>query len=303
MRRQELEMRDLHNFLAIAETLHFGRAASQLGIAQPVLSQQIKRMETMLGHRLFERTPRGVTLTPVGVYFQRRAAVLRANLQDTVQTARRIGRGEDGSLVVGVCGSVMFTRFSEVVKQFRGSHPQVDLQLRDLNACQQVEQLLDGTLDISVLRDGKPRDGLLMQTLYREPLIAILPDRHPLAGKGKLRLDKLREERFVVFSPATARILGLCFAAGFQPNIVQEAPQWATVVSLVGAGMGVSIAPACVSRLSIPGTTYRPLQSEGRSTIDIVTRTDLKNPAAKTLLSMVQKEFGTRLEQHLSPAF
>ena len=257
----------------------------------------------MLGHRLFERTPRGVTLTPVGVYFQRRAAVLRANLQDTVQTARRIGRGEDGSLVVGVCGSVMFTRFSEVVKQFRGSHPQVDLQLRDLNACQQVEQLLDGTLDISVLRDGKPRDGLLMQTLYREPLIAILPDRHPLAGKGKLRLDKLREERFAVFSPATARILGLCFAAGFQPNIVQEAPQWATVVSLVGAGMGVSIAPACVSRLSIPGTTYRPLQSEGRSTIDIVTRTDLKNPAAKTLLSMVQKEFGTRLEQHLSPAF
>src|ERR1700677_4077281 len=93
MRRQELEMRDLRNFLAIAETLHFGRAASQLGIAQPVLSQQIKRMETMLGHPLFERTPRGVTLTPVGVYFQRRAEVLWANLQDTVQTARRIGRG------------------------------------------------------------------------------------------------------------------------------------------------------------------------------------------------------------------
>jgi len=158
----------------------------------------------MLGHPLFERTPRGVTLTPVGVYFQRRAEVLWANLQDTVQTAQRIGRGEDGSLVVGVCGSVMFTRFSEVVKRFRGSHPHVDLQLRDLNACQQVEQLLDGTLDISVLRDGKPRDGLVLQTLYREPLIAILPERHPLAGKGKLRLEKLREERFVVFSPATA---------------------------------------------------------------------------------------------------
>jgi DNA-binding transcriptional LysR family regulator len=248
----------------------------------------------MLGHPLFERTPRGVTLTPVGVYFQRRAEVLWVNLQDTVQTAQRIGRGEDGSLVVGVCGSVMFTRFSEVVKRFRGSHPHVDLQLRDLNACQQVEQLLDGTLDISVLRDGKPRDGLLMQTLYREPLIAVLPERHQLAGKAKLRLEKLREERFVVFSPATARIQGLCFAVGFQPNIVQEAPQWATVVSLVGAGMGVSIAPACVSRLSIPGTTYRPLQSEGRSTIDVVTRTQLKNPAAKTLLSMVQEEFGKR---------
>jgi hypothetical protein len=163
----------------------------------------------MLGHPLFERTPRGVTLTPVGVYFQRRAEVLWANLQDTVQTAQRIGRGEDGSLVVGVCGSVMFTRFSEVVKRFRGSYPQVDLQLRDLNACQQVEQLLDGTLDISVLRDGKPRDGLVLQTLYREPLIAILPERHPLAGKKKLRLEKLREERFVVFSPATARIQAL----------------------------------------------------------------------------------------------
>jgi DNA-binding transcriptional LysR family regulator len=134
-----------------------------------------------------------------------------------------------------------------------------------------------------------------MQTLYREPLIAILPERHALAGKGNLRLDKLREERFVVFSPATVRILGLCFAAGFQPNIVQEAPQWATVVSLVGAGMGVSIAPACVSRLSIPGTTHRPLQSEGRSTIDVVTRKELKNPAAKALLGMVQGEFGERI--------
>ena len=136
-----------------------------------------------------------------------------------------------------------------------------------------------------------------MQTLYREPLIAILPERHPLAGKAKLRLEKLRGERFVVFSPATARIQGLCFAVGFQPNIVQEAPQWATVVSLVGSGMGVAIAPACVSRLSIPGTTYRPLQSESRSTIDVVTRVELKNPVARTLLAMLQKEFGVQSER------
>jgi DNA-binding transcriptional LysR family regulator len=294
MRRRELEMRDLRNFLAVAETLHFGRAASQLGIAQPVLSQQIKRMEAMIGHTLLERTPRGVTLTPVGAYFQRRAEVLRANLQDAIRTARRIGGGEDGSLIVGVCGSVMLTRFSEVVKRFRTSHSQVDLQLRELDAEQHIEQLLDGTVDISILRDGQPTEGLLMQTLYCEPLIAILPEGHPLAGKRKLQLAKLKEERFVIFSPAMARIVGVCFAAGFRPNIVQEALQWATVVSLVGSGMGVSIAPACVSRLSVAGTTYRPLQSEGRSTIDVVTRTELKNPAAKTLLGMVQEEFGKR---------
>ena len=287
-------MRDLRNFLAVAETLHFGRAASQLGISQPVLSQQIKQMELMLGHALFERTPRGATLTPVGVYFQRRAEVLRANLQDAIRTARRIGRGADGSLVVGVCGSVMLTRFSEVVKRFRSSHSQVDLQLRELDAEQHIEQLLDGTVDISILRDGEPNEGLLMQTLYCEPFIAILPEGHPLAGKRKLQLAKLKEERYVIFSPGMARIVGVCRAAGFRPNIVQEALQWATVVSLVGSGMGVSIAPACVSRLSVAGTTYRPLQSEGRSTIDVVTRTDLKNPAAKTLLGMVQEEFGKR---------
>jgi DNA-binding transcriptional LysR family regulator len=133
-----------------------------------------------------------------------------------------------------------------------------------------------------------------MQTLYCEPLIAILPERRRLAGKVKMQLAKSRKERFVVFSPGMTRILGVCFAAGFRPNIVQEALQWATVVSLVGSGMGVSIAPACVSRLSVAGTTYRPLQSKGRSTIDVVTRTELKNPAAKTLLGMVQEEFGKR---------
>jgi DNA-binding transcriptional LysR family regulator len=290
-------MRDLRNFLAIAETLHFGRAASQLGIAQPVLSQQIKQMESMLGHPLFERNPRGVTLTPVGVFFQRRAEVLRANLQDAIRTAGRIGRGEDGSLVVGVCGSVILTRFSEVVKQFCSGHPNVDLQLRELHLNQHIEQLLDGTLDISILRDGKPTEGLLMRTLSREPLIAILPERHSLARKGKLQVARLKDERFVVFSSAMDRILGVCFAAGFRPNVVQEAPQWATVVSLVGSGMGVAIAPACVSRLSIPGTTYRPLQSESRSTIDVVTRVELKNPVARTLLAMLQKEFGVQSEQ------
>jgi DNA-binding transcriptional LysR family regulator len=304
MRRRELEMRDLRNFLAIAETLHFGRAATKLGIAQPNLSQQIKKMESLLGHALFERTTRGVRLTPVGVLFQRRAGALRANLQDAIETARRVGQGEEGNLVVGFSGSVMFSRFSKVVERFRSSHPKVHLHLKELHANEQIAQLLDGSLDISVIRDGEATEGLEMRTLSRESFIAILPEHHPLARKGKLQPALLKQEPFVLFSPTMARLafdrtIGLCLAAGFRPNIVQEAPQWATVVSLVGSGMGVSIAPACVARLKMVGVMYRPIHSLSYSTIDIGARSDMNNPAARLLLALAQKEFGTQLKQHL----
>ncbi|RZU39120.1 LysR substrate-binding domain-containing protein [Edaphobacter modestus] len=304
MRRRELELRDIRNFLALAETLHFGRAADRLGIAQPNLSQQIKQLEGTLGHALFERHARGVTITPVGEFFQRRAELLRDNLKDTIETAQRIGRGEEGNLIVGFSGSVMFSKASTVIERYRSGYPNVDLQLRELHANEQITQLLDGTLDISILRDGEPTEGLTIRTLMREPFVAILPQDHPLSVKKTLRPEMLKEERIVLFSPGIARlqferILGLCLAHGFRPNIVQEAPQWATVVSLVSVGMGISIAPACTSHLNVPGVVYRPIQSDSWTSIDVGTRVELKNPAAKTFLALAQKIFGLEPRRHL----
>lgn len=292
----QLELRDLRYILAVAETLHFGRAASKLGIAQPNLSQQIKKIEKSLGYALFERTTRGVTLTRVGAFFAKRAELLQANLQDAIQVAQRIGRGEEGSLTVGFSGSVMYSRTPRVIERYRRAYPKVVLQLRELYADEQAALLLDGTLDISIIRDGRPCQGLEMTPLLVEPFVAVLPEHHSLAQRRSFLLAMLRAERFVLFSPKIAnlayqRTIDVCEANGFRPDIVQEAPQWVTVITLVAAGMGVSLAPACTAQLNIPGVVFRPIRSKGRTSIDLWTKIASNNPAVKALLSIAKQEF------------
>ncbi len=123
----QLEMRHLRLFLAVAETLHVGRAADKLGMAQPNLSQQIGRIERIVGHPLFTRHPKGVKLTLTGAFLRRRAASLEENLSRTLETARRIGRGEEGNLVIGFCGSAMMNRISTPIGEFRRAYPDVVL--------------------------------------------------------------------------------------------------------------------------------------------------------------------------------
>jgi DNA-binding transcriptional LysR family regulator len=295
--RKEIDLRQMRSFLAVADTLHFGRAAEKLGVAQPNLSLQIKKTEEALGYPLFERTTRGVTLTPVGAYLAKRAEALQANFDEVVSTAQQIGRGEEGSLSIGFSGSAMFSRLPLALERFRRKHPRVIVQLREMYAPEQMPLLLDGTLDVGFIRDGAPAQGLRKTPLLREPFYAVFPQSHPRAReRGPLWPRELREEQFVLFSPRIARLafhrtMEVCQADGFTPEIILEAPQWVTIVSLVAAGMGISIVPACVNKLNIPGVIFRPLRSKGWSSIDLWTRTSPSNPAAKSLLTIAREEF------------
>ena len=294
---KELDLRQMRFFVAVADTLHFGRAADKLGIAQPNLSLQIKRTEEALGYPLFERTTRGVTLTPVGSYLAKRAEILQANFDEVIRTAQQIGRGEEGSLSIGFSGSAMYSRLPLALERFRRKHPRVIVQLREMYAPDQIPLLLDGTLDVSFIRDGFPTQGLKRTPLMREPFYAVLPQSHPKAKtQGPLWPRELRDEQFVLFSPRIGRLafhrtMEVCQADGFTPGIILEAPQWVTIISLVAAGMGVSIAPECVNKLNIPGVVFRPLRSKGTSLMDVWTRTSPSNPAAKSLLAIVREEF------------
>lgn len=294
---QPIDFRQMRYFLAVAETLHFGRAASKLGIAQPNLSLQIKRTEEALGYPLFERTTRGVTLTPVGVYLAKRAQVLQANFEDAIRTAQQIGRGEEGNLSIGFSGSAMYTRLPLALERFRRLHPKIVVQLREMYAHEQAPLLLDGTLDVGFIRDGSPTLGLEMTPLMREPFDAVVPLSHPIAKKKEPIWPRaLRDEQFVLFSPRIARLafhrtVGVCQADGFTPEVSLEAPQWVTIVSLVAAGMGISLAPACVTKLNIPGVVFRPLRSKCWSSIDIWTKANVANPAARALLTIAREEF------------
>jgi DNA-binding transcriptional LysR family regulator len=294
--KQEIEIRHLRYFLAVAETLHFSKAAAQLKMAQPPLSQQIRSLERILGYALFQRTTRGVRLTRVGEYFRERARNTVTKLQDDVEMARRLGSGQEGVLTVGFSGSVMLTTLPKAIERYRRVYPKIELRLRELVTAEQIPSLLDGTLDLGFLRDGEPRDGLSIEPILRERFIAVLPSRHRLAKRATIRPADLRHEPFVFFARrmgplAFDRTSAVCEAEGFRPNIVQEAPQWPTVVRLVAAGSGISLAPACVANFAMPGVVYKKLRSRLWSSIDIGLKPNLDNPAAEALLNIVRKQF------------
>jgi DNA-binding transcriptional LysR family regulator len=294
--KQEIELRHLRYFLAVAETLLFSKAAAQLRMAQPPLSQQIRNLERILGYPLFERTTRGVRLTKVGEYFRERARNIVAKMQDDVEMARRLGSGQEGVLTVGFSGSVMLTTLPKAIERYRRVYPKVELRLRELVTAEQILSLLDGTLDLGFLRDGEPRDGLSIESIRRERFIAVLPARHRLAGRITIRPADLRSEPFVLFARrmgplAFDRTVSCCEAEGFRPNVVQEAPQWPTVVRLVAAGSGISLAPACVASFAMPGVVYKKVRSRHWTSIDIGLKPDLDNPAVDALLSIVRRQF------------
>ncbi|SDF01316.1 LysR substrate-binding domain-containing protein [Terriglobus roseus] len=294
---EDLDFRQMRYFLAVAETLHFGRAASTLRIAQPNLSLQIKKIERALGHALFSRTTRGVALTPAGEFLAARITSLRGNFDDAIRTARRIGEGAEGTLSIAFSGSAMYGRLPFVLDHFRRTYPNVEVQLREMYAHEQQPLLLDGALDVGFIRDGARIPGLRMTALSKEPFVAVLPQSHNLAvERTRISPSALRNEAFVLFTPRIARLafertLAVCTMDGFTPNIVLEAPQWVTIVSLVAAGMGVSIAPANVARLNIPGAVFRPLRSRETSSIDLWTESAVRNPSALHLQKIAKEEF------------
>ncbi len=272
--KEEIELRHLRYFLAVSETLHFSKAAQMLGIAQPPLSQQIKRLEQLLGHRLFDRTTRGVKLTLAGQLLAERARSTIEKVQDDLAQVRRLGRGEEGTLTVGFSGSVMFTDLPAAIGIYRRRYPKVELRLREFSTSAQISALLTGTLDLAFLRDGDPTEGIEISTLFEERYVAVLPKAHALARKRSLRVRDLQREPFILFARrmgplAFDRTVACCEREGFRPNIVQDAPQWPTLVRLVAAGLGVSLAPACVATVAIPGAIYREVRAPCRTTVDL----------------------------------
>jgi DNA-binding transcriptional LysR family regulator len=291
---EEIELRHFRYFLAVAETLHFSKAALRLGIAQPPLSQQIKRLEQLLGHRLFDRTTRGVRLTLAGQLLAERARSTIEKIQDDLAQVRRLGRGEEGTLTVGFSGSVMFTDLPVAVERYRRQYPKVELRLRELATSAQIAALLEGTLDLAFLRDGDPTDGIQMSTLMEERYVAVLPQAHVLARKASLRIRDLSQEPFVLFARrmgplAFDRTIACCERSGFRPNIVQDAPQWPTLVRLVAAGLGVSLAPACVANVALSGAVYREVHSAGRTTIDLGMKTGPPTTLASNFMEVARQ--------------
>lgn len=287
-----LELRHLRYFVAVAEELHFGRAAARLNLAQPPLSQQIRRLEAIVGAELLRRNSRSVELTAAGEAFLERARRTLRHVQEDVAEARRVGQGAQGVLRLGFAGSAILTVVPELLRRYRGAAPLAQLQLSESFTAQVVAGLLAGDLDAGLVRDADPAPGLSVRTLFTEPYVAVLPAHHPAAGGADVDVSALRRDPFVYYprsagARAYEQPLSLCAAHGFRPVIAQEASQWLTILRLVGAGLGVSIAPACVRQVAPDSVVCLPLRGpELRSEIQFVQREGEARPLVRAFAEL-----------------
>jgi DNA-binding transcriptional LysR family regulator len=266
-----MELRHLRYFVTVAEELHFSRAAERLGMSQPPLSQQIRALEEDLGVRLFDRTSRTVELTEAGRLFLLEARATLSQADRARQVAARAQRGEIGELTVGLFPSALLAApVAAAVLGFRREHPRVRLVLRERALRAALRELAGGELEISFLRHASRPDvpaGFAVTEMMREPLMLVLHRDHPLArDDGPVPLEALAQEPFIHFSPRSDSALhdhvaALCATAGFEPRIEQEANQNGSILALIGTGIGLSILPRSLCRLSLPELRVLPIAS------------------------------------------
>jgi DNA-binding transcriptional LysR family regulator len=262
---QDIELRHLRYFVAVAEELHFARAAERLHLSQPPLSQQIRKLEEILGYPLFARTSRSVKLTHAGAALLERARRTLRNVQRDIDETRSIGLGQVGSLHIGFVGSAMLTTLPAVLRAYRKANPRVQLHLYESFTARVVEGLESGTLDAGILRDGDVNEALTVSTLVSEPYVAVLPSTHPCAEQKSISPAMLRDEPFVYYprsagSRAFEKPFTLFEEYGFRPQIVQEASHWLSILRLIEAGFGVSVAPICVRSIAPAGVVCLPFR-------------------------------------------
>ena len=291
------DLTQLACFVAVAEELHFGRAAERLCMTQPPLSRQIQLLEHSLGVRLFERTSRTVRLTAAGRVFLTDARRLLDLAKQATTTAQRTSRGQSGRVTVGFTTVMGFDLMPRLIASAQQALPDIDVVLREMVTVDQLTALESHMIDAGFLWPLACRLPLKYRTVYRDPLMVALPPGHPLAASEAIDLGDLNDQPFIMYSPGQGRyfyslVNGLFVSSGVTPRFIQHLDQVLTVIGLVRAGMGISIVPASVSRFHFDDVVFRPIGkrdvvAEGR----MVWRVDHQNPALDTFLRFAFEYF------------
>ncbi|MGW0886412.1 LysR family transcriptional regulator [Streptomyces sp. NPDC002671] len=297
MERPELPLQQLHAFVMLAEELHFGRAATRLGIAQPPLSQQIRRLEGKVGHALFSREPGRIALTPAGRELLPAARHALNGLADGLAAARDVGSGRVGRLRIGFAASLALTVLPGLLRTFRERFPAVELVIQEMTTTPQLAALRERTIDIGLLREPPADDAeLAFATVLTEPFVAVLPSAHPFAAQRAVRIEQLADCPFVLLPRAVGpplydQIASLCIAAGFTPRVAQHAVEWQTVCALVETGLGVSVAPESIRRIRLKGVAFRRIEpNTTRTRVAVAWRENDSNPLVPRLLAALDQD-------------
>lgn len=256
-----MELRHLRYFVTVAEELHFSRAAQRLGMSQPPLSKQIRLLERELGVDLFRREPNGVTLTDAGQILWSEANRLVGDADAFANLADSIRAGQQGLVRIGAVGTTVMGDIPGIIRQARKAMPRVTFTLQDIETGDQALAFLKHRIDVGVVRPPFPLDDFQYLPLVREPLVAVVPADHALAGRSAVRSDELADEDFILFPRRLGQglfdaVMAACLEHGFRPRIQLETERMQMIVCQVAAGAGVSIVPACVRTFAVPGVVY-----------------------------------------------
>ncbi|MGC5004049.1 LysR family transcriptional regulator [Streptomyces sp. NBC_00353] len=295
-----MELRHLSAFIAVAEELHFGRAAKRLQMAQPPLSQQIRQLEKELGVQLFERNTRSVRLTSAGESFLQPVRTVLDDLDTAVRAARAAGRGEYGRVTIGFAGASSHETLPLLTRAVRAAHPALELVMKGQTyADVALAGVADGSLDLGFVRLPVTRPGVQYRVIDEEELVCALPSDHPLARLERVPIEVLAEESFVSFPANTGSTVrdatvGACEAAGFNPRVVQEAPDSYTILALVAAGVGVTLTVTSCQHIQQNGLVYRPLAGPPiRLQAALAWRTDNPSAALRAVLAVAESALPT----------
>ncbi|MBI3224979.1 MAG: LysR family transcriptional regulator [Mycolicibacterium cosmeticum] len=279
-------------FIAVAEELHFGRAAERLHMTQPPLSRQIQQLETELGVQLIDRTTRSVTLTPAGIAFLPDARRILQLAESAALTVKRVPAGDLGTVVVGFTAASAHAVLPRLLERTRAKLPDVKLELREMVSAAQLEGLMTGEIDLGMARPPLKRPGIVSRPLLHEQLVAALPAEHPLVTQARqLTLNDLDGQDVVMYSPIQARyfnelLISAFTIAGATPRYVQFVTQVHTMLVLVRSGIGIALVPASAATLHPEGVVFRSIGAfrERPVELDAVWRGDSTNPALLRLL-------------------
>jgi DNA-binding transcriptional LysR family regulator len=292
-----LELRQLRYFIAVAEELHFGKAAARLHMTQPPLSQTIQGLEELLGAPLFERTRRAVALTPAGAALLPEARRMLVQAGELPELVRRAAAGEAGRLALAFVSSADYSVLPPFLRLYRAAYPQVQIALQEATSDLQVDDLLHARIDAGLVippLPDKARADLDYLKVLSEPLILAAPA-GLLAPGGPVWLKEVPPAPLIIFprpiAPALHDAILACFrAAGITPQIGQEAIQMQTIVGLVSAGMGLALVPQSVSNLMRPGVEYRALRdATPQVETGLAWRRDNPSPVLQGFLELLRK--------------
>lgn len=291
-----MDLRQLKYFLAVAEELNIGRAASRLHISQPPLTRQIKAIEDELGTELFTRTAKGVELTQAGEMFKEEAANIRMLVEAAIDRVQRAGEGKLGRLDVGIFGSAIYDLIPKLLQDFNRQLPGVNIVLHTMSKTEQIEALLQRRITLGFNRMTQPVPGIGCEPVATERLFVVLPVDHPLAEHATLPLQDLADHPMVMF-PSVGRpnfidfVHDLCRKRGFAPRPAQEVGDAVTAIALVARGFGLTLIPESAAQaLGVRGTTYRPLADAPDAVVDlsILYRASDRSPLLQAFLGVAR---------------